>query len=163
VGLNEQEARERRVPFEVTVYPMADLDRAIADGTTAGFVKVLTRPASDRILGVTIVGAHAGDLLAEYVLAMKHNIGLNRILGTIHAYPTLAEANKNAAGSWRRAQVTLGQWALLQALQAWLRGAGGIGAVLRGLVALMRDRRKAYAPETLTPGPAPASGTGEFS
>jgi len=147
VGLNEQEARERRVPFEVTVYPMADLDRAIADGATAGFVKVLTRPASDRILGVTIVGAHAGDLLAEYVLAMKQNIGLNRILGTIHVYPTLAEANKNAAGSWRRAQVTLGQWALLQALQAWLRGAGGIGAVLRGLVALVRDRRKAYAPE----------------
>jgi pyruvate/2-oxoglutarate dehydrogenase complex dihydrolipoamide dehydrogenase (E3) component/uncharacterized membrane protein YdjX (TVP38/TMEM64 family) len=147
VGLNEQEARERRVPFEVTVYPMADLDRAIADGATAGFVKVLTRPASDRILGVTIVGAHAGDLLAEYVLAMKQNIGLNRILGTIHVYPTLAEANKNAAGSWRRAQVTLGQWALLQALQAWLRGAGGIGAVLRGLVALVRDRRKAYAPD----------------
>ena len=147
VGLNEQEARERGVPFEVTVYPMADLDRAIADGATAGFVKVLTRPASDRILGVTIVGAHAGDLLAEYVLAMKQNIGLNRILGTIHVYPTLAEANKNAAGSWRRAQVTLGQWALLQALQAWLRGAGGIGAVLRGLVALVRDRRKAYAPD----------------
>jgi pyruvate/2-oxoglutarate dehydrogenase complex dihydrolipoamide dehydrogenase (E3) component/uncharacterized membrane protein YdjX (TVP38/TMEM64 family) len=147
VGLNEQEARERRVPFEVTVYPMAELDRAIADGDAIGFVKVLTRPGSDRILGVTIVGAHAGDLLAEYVLAMKQNIGLNRILGTIHVYPTLAEANRNAAGAWRRAQVTLGQWALLQALQAWLRGAGGIGAVLRGLVALLRDRRKAYAAE----------------
>ena len=162
VGLNEQEARERKVPYEATVYPIAGLSRAITDGETSGFVKVLTRPGSDRILGATIVGAHAGDLLAEYVLAMKHNIGLGRILGTIHIFPTLAEANKYAAGNWRRAQVTLGQWALLQALQAWLRGAGGIGAVLRGLVALWRDRRKAYAADTLTPDPSAASGRGQF-
>jgi pyruvate/2-oxoglutarate dehydrogenase complex dihydrolipoamide dehydrogenase (E3) component/uncharacterized membrane protein YdjX (TVP38/TMEM64 family) len=143
-GINEQEARERGVAYDATVYPLSDLDRALADGETAGFVKVLTRPGTDRILGVTIVGAHAGELLAEYVLAMKQNIGLNRILGTIHTYPTLAEANRNAAGQWRRAQVTLGQWTFLAALQAWLRGAGGLGAVVAALGALLRDRRKAY-------------------
>jgi len=147
VGINEQEARERALAHQVTVYPLADLDRALADGETAGFVKVLTRPGSDRILGVTIVGAHAGELLAEYVLAMKQNIGLNRILGTIHVYPTLAEANRNAAGQWRRAQVTLGQWAFLEALQAWMRGARGFGTVVAALAALARDRRKAYPSE----------------
>jgi pyruvate/2-oxoglutarate dehydrogenase complex dihydrolipoamide dehydrogenase (E3) component/uncharacterized membrane protein YdjX (TVP38/TMEM64 family) len=145
VGINEQEARERKIACEVTVYPLAELDRAIADGETAGFVKVLTRPGTDRILGVTIVGAHAGDLLAEYVLAMKQNIGLNRILGTIHIYPTLAEANRAAAGQWRRSQVTLGQWAFLEAVQSWMRGARGLPAVLAALGALLRDRRKAYA------------------
>src|SRR5690606_1563459 len=80
-----------------------DLDRAIADSADHGFVKVLTAPGSDRILGVTIVGEHAGELLAEYVLAMKHRLGLNKVLGTIHAYPTMAEANKYAAGEWKRA------------------------------------------------------------
>ncbi len=103
VGLNEQEATEQNVPFEVTRYGMDDLDRAIADSEARGFVKVLTVPGKDRILGVTIVGTHAGDLLAEYVLAMKHGLGLNKILGTIHTYPTLAEANKYAAGEWKRA------------------------------------------------------------
>jgi pyruvate/2-oxoglutarate dehydrogenase complex dihydrolipoamide dehydrogenase (E3) component/uncharacterized membrane protein YdjX (TVP38/TMEM64 family) len=102
VGLNETEARDQGIACEVTRYDLADLDRAIADGTAHGFVKVLTVPGRDRILGVTIVGDHAGDLLAEYVLAMKHGLGLNKILGTIHAYPTLAEANKAAAGVWRR-------------------------------------------------------------
>ncbi len=155
VGLNEQEARERQVPYESSVFPMADLDRAIADGETAGFVKVLTKPGSDRILGVTIVGAHAGDLLAEYVLAMKQKIGLNRLLGTIHIYPTLAEANKYAAGNWRRAQVTLGQWTFLEAMQAWLRGARRLGAVVRALGALLRDHRKAY---TLATESSPISG-----
>jgi len=145
VGINEQEARERGLGCDVTVYSLSGLDRALADGEATGFVKVLTRPGTDRILGVTIVGAQAGELLAEYVLAMKQNIGLNRILGTIHVYPTLAEANRNAAGQWRRAQVTRGQWIFLEALQAWLRGAGGLGAVLAALVPLMRDRRKAYA------------------
>jgi pyruvate/2-oxoglutarate dehydrogenase complex dihydrolipoamide dehydrogenase (E3) component len=144
VGVNEQEARERKLAYEATTYSLADLDRAIADGEAIGFVKVLTRPGTDRILGVTIVGPHAGDLLAEYVLAMKQNIGLTRILGTIHVYPTLAEANKYAAGEWRRAQVTLGQWAFLEAMQGWMRGARGFGAVLAALGAL-RDRRKAYA------------------
>jgi pyruvate/2-oxoglutarate dehydrogenase complex dihydrolipoamide dehydrogenase (E3) component/uncharacterized membrane protein YdjX (TVP38/TMEM64 family) len=103
VGLSETEARARGIAVEVTTYRLDDLDRAIADGTTEGFVKVLTPPGRDRILGVTIVGEHAGDLLAEYVLAMKHGLGLNRILGTIHVYPTLAEANKQAAGVWKRA------------------------------------------------------------
>lgn len=103
VGLSESEAREQGVAHEVTRYGLDDLDRAIADGTAHGFVKVLTVPGKDKILGVTIVGEHAGDLLAEYVLAMKHGLGLNKILGTIHTYPTLSEANKYAAGDWKRA------------------------------------------------------------
>jgi len=103
VGLNEQDAKEQGLAYEVTKYGIDDLDRAIADSEAHGFVKVLTVPGKDRILGVTIVGTHAGDLLAEYVLAMKHGLGLNKILGTIHTYPTLAEANKYAAGEWKRA------------------------------------------------------------
>lgn len=103
VGLNEQEARAQGVEFELTHYALDDLDRAIAESTTQGFVKVLTKPGSDKILGVTIVGAGAGELLAEFVLAMKHGLGLNKILGTIHTYPTMAEANKFAAGNWKRA------------------------------------------------------------
>jgi len=103
VGLSESEAKEQGIAVEVTRYGIEDLDRAIADGTAQGFVKVLTVPGKDRILGVTIVGEHAGDLLAEYVLAMKHGLGLNKILATIHIYPTLAEANKYAAGEWKRA------------------------------------------------------------
>ncbi len=103
VGLSEAEARARGIRYEVTRYGIDDLDRAIADDEDHGFVKVLTPPGKDRILGVTIVGAHAGDLIAEFVLAMKHKLGLNKILGTIHVYPTLAEANKYAAGAWRRA------------------------------------------------------------
>jgi len=102
VGLNEQDAGEQEVEYEVTRYGIDDLDRAIADGSAEGFVKVLTRPGSDHILGVTIAGDHAGDLIAEYILAMKHGIGLNKILATIHIYPTLAEANKFAAGEWRK-------------------------------------------------------------
>ena len=103
VGLNEQDAKEQSIAYEVTKYNIDDLDRAICDSETQGFVKVLTVPGKDTILGVTIVGTHAGDLLAEYVLAMKHGLGLNKILGTIHTYPTLAEANKYAAGEWKRA------------------------------------------------------------
>jgi len=112
VGLSESEAKERGVAYEVTKYGIDDLDRAIADGTAHGFVKVLTVPGKDRILGVTIVGEHAGDLVAEYVLAMKHGLGLNKILGTIHTYPTLAEANKYVAGEWKRAHAPqkLLQW-----------------------------------------------------
>ncbi|MEY3253440.1 MAG: hypothetical protein RL227_2413, partial [Pseudomonadota bacterium] len=121
VGLSETEAREQGVAFEATRYGIDDLDRAIADGTAHGFVKVLTVPGKDRILGVTIVGEHAGDLLAEYVLAMKHSLGLNKILGTIHTYPTLAEANKYAAGEWKRAHApqTLLQW--VARFHAWER------------------------------------------
>ncbi len=122
VGLNEQEALEQGVAFEVTRYGIDDLDRAIADSTAHGWVKVLTEPGKDRILGVTIVGTHAGDLIAEYVLAMKHGLGLNRILGTIHVYPTLAEANKYAAGQWRRAHAPLGLLRWLERFHAWRRG-----------------------------------------
>jgi dihydrolipoamide dehydrogenase len=103
VGLNETDAREQGIDCEVTRYEIDDLDRAIADGEARGFIKVLTPPGKDRILGVTIVGYHAAELLAEYVLAMKQGIGLNKILGTIHVYPTLSEANKFAAGEWRKA------------------------------------------------------------
>jgi pyruvate/2-oxoglutarate dehydrogenase complex dihydrolipoamide dehydrogenase (E3) component len=102
VGLNETEAKQQQVPFEVTRYGIDELDRAIADSENQGWVKVLTKKGSDKILGVTIVGAHAGDLLAEYVLAMKYNLGLNKILGTIHSYPTMAEMNKMAAGVWKK-------------------------------------------------------------
>jgi pyruvate/2-oxoglutarate dehydrogenase complex dihydrolipoamide dehydrogenase (E3) component len=122
VGLNEQEAGEQKVPHEVTVYQIDDLDRAIADGEAHGFVKVLTVPGKDRILGVTIVGEHAGDLIAEYVLAMKHGIGLNKILGTIHIYPTMAEANKYAAGNWKRAHAPERLLAWVARFHAWRRG-----------------------------------------
>ncbi len=145
VGLNEQEARDKGIPHAVTVYRMDDLDRAITDEEAHGFVKVLTAPGTDRILGVTIAGEHAGDLLAEYVLAMKHGLGLNKILGTIHTYPTLAEANKYAAGAWKRSTVTQGQWAFLSAFQAWQRGEHGIGTVLGRVRALLTDKRKAYS------------------
>jgi pyruvate/2-oxoglutarate dehydrogenase complex dihydrolipoamide dehydrogenase (E3) component len=122
VGLNEQEAKEKGIPFEVTKYGIDDLDRAIADSAAHGWVKVLTVPGKDKILGVTIVGVHAGDLLAEYVLAMKYGLGLNKILGTIHTYPTLAEANKYAAGEWKRAHqpVKLIEW--VAKFHAWRRG-----------------------------------------
>jgi len=105
VGLNETDAKEQDIAYEVTRYGIDDLDRAIADSEAHGFVKVLTVPGKDRILGVTIVGEHAGDLIAEFVLAMRHGLGLNKVLGTIHIYPTLAEANKYAAGEWKRAHV----------------------------------------------------------
>ncbi|GAB4176667.1 MAG: bifunctional TVP38/TMEM64 family protein/FAD-dependent oxidoreductase [Rhodocyclaceae bacterium] len=123
VGLNETEAKEKGIPHEVTVYPLEDLDRAIADEEARGMVKVLTVPGRDRILGVTIVGSHAGELIAEYVLAMKQGLGLNRILGTIHIYPTFAEANKHAAGRWRQAHAParLLEWA--GRYHAWMRAA----------------------------------------
>jgi dihydrolipoamide dehydrogenase len=106
VGLSETEAKEKRIAYEVTTYDIADLDRAIADEHAHGLVKVLTPPGKDRILGVTIVGERAGDLIAEFVLAMRHGLGLNKILGTIHIYPTYAEAAKYAAGNWKRAHVS---------------------------------------------------------
>jgi pyruvate/2-oxoglutarate dehydrogenase complex dihydrolipoamide dehydrogenase (E3) component/uncharacterized membrane protein YdjX (TVP38/TMEM64 family) len=121
VGLSESEAKEQGVPYEVTKYGLDDLDRAIADGTAYGFVKVLTVPGKDKILGVTIVGEHAGDLLAEYVLAMKHDLGLNKILGTIHTYPTLSEANKYAAGEWKRAHAPQKVLAWLGRYHTWER------------------------------------------
>jgi pyruvate/2-oxoglutarate dehydrogenase complex dihydrolipoamide dehydrogenase (E3) component/membrane protein DedA with SNARE-associated domain len=122
VGLNEQDARAQGVPYEVTKYGIDDLDRAIADSEAHGFVKVLTVPGKDTILGVTIVGTHAGDLLAEYVLAMKHGLGLNKILGTIHTYPTLSEANKYAAGEWKRAHAPQRLLAWVKKYHDWKRG-----------------------------------------
>lgn len=122
VGLNEQEAQAQGIQYEVTKYGIDDLDRAIADSEAHGFVKVLTVPGKDRILGVTIVGAHAGDLLAEYVLAMKHGLGLNKILGTIHTYPTMAEANKYAAGEWKRAHAPQKLLAWVKKFHDWRRG-----------------------------------------
>ncbi len=147
VGLNESEAKEKGIAHTVTTYGIDDLDRAIADSEAHGFVKVLTAPGTDKILGVTIVGEHAGDLIAEYVMAMKHGLGLNKILGTIHIYPTLAEANKYAAGNWKRGIVTRGQWTFLAAFQQWRRGAAGIGGVLGSVGALLNDKTPAYKPE----------------
>jgi pyruvate/2-oxoglutarate dehydrogenase complex dihydrolipoamide dehydrogenase (E3) component len=122
VGLNESEAREKGVAYEVTTYGIDDLDRAIADEEAHGVVKVLTVPGRDRILGVTIVGSHAGDLIAEFVAAMRHGLGLNKILGTIHIYPTLAEANKYAAGAWKKAHAPQGLLARVEKFHAWMRG-----------------------------------------
>ncbi len=122
VGLNELEAREKGIPYEVTTYGIDDLDRAIADSEAHGFLKVLTVPGKDKILGVTIVGEHAGDLIAEYVLAMKQGIGLNKILGTIHIYPTLAEANKYVAGNWKKAHAPQKLLAWVERFHVWRRG-----------------------------------------
>jgi pyruvate/2-oxoglutarate dehydrogenase complex dihydrolipoamide dehydrogenase (E3) component/uncharacterized membrane protein YdjX (TVP38/TMEM64 family) len=122
VGLNEREAAEQGIAVEVTSYDLDDLDRAIAESETRGFVKVLTPPGKDTVLGATIVGAHAGELLAEYVLAMKHGIGLNKILGTIHSYPTMAEANKFAAGNWKKAHKPEGLLRWVERYHAWRRG-----------------------------------------
>ena len=122
VGLNEQEAQAQGIAYEVTRYDIDDLDRAIADSEAHGFVKVLTVPGKDRILGVTIVGTHAGDLLAEFVLAMRHGLGLNKILGTIHTYPTLAESNKYAAGQWKRAHQPERLLAWVARYHRWRRG-----------------------------------------
>ena len=121
VGLNEQDAKDKGIPYEVTRYELSHLDRALAEGHAEGVVKVLTVPGKDRILGATILGSHAGDLIAEFVLAMKQNIGLNRILGTIHAYPTWMEANKFAAGNWKKAHAPSWALDLLEKLHRWRR------------------------------------------
>ena len=122
VGYNEQEAKAQNIAYEVTKYGIDDLDRAIADSEAHGFIKVLTVPGKDKILGVTIVGVHAGDLLAEYVLAMKHGLGLNKILGTIHAYPTLAETNKYVAGEWKKAHQPKKLLEYVKKYHDWRRG-----------------------------------------
>ncbi len=122
VGLNETEAKARGIAYEVTTYDLADLDRAIADERAAGLVKVLTAPGKDRILGATLVGEHAGDLLAEFVLAMRHGLGLNKILGTIHVYPTYAEVAKHAAGNWKRAHASPAALRWLERYHRCLRG-----------------------------------------
>lgn len=121
VGLNEKEAKAQNIACEVTIYPMADLDRAITDNETEGFVKVLTAPGTDRILGVTIVADKAAEMLPEYITAMKYGIGLNKILGTIHMYPTFAEANKYAAGNWKKAHAPEKALQMLQKYHQWRR------------------------------------------
>jgi pyruvate/2-oxoglutarate dehydrogenase complex dihydrolipoamide dehydrogenase (E3) component len=115
VGLTEAEARATGQAVETVTYDLADLDRAIADGEARGFVKVVTPRDSDRILGVTVVGPHAGETISEFVLAMRHGLGLKKILATVHSYPTLAEANKFAAGAWQRRHLP----GLLLDLAAW--------------------------------------------
>ncbi|MDW4560760.1 MULTISPECIES: FAD-dependent oxidoreductase [Aeromonas] len=123
VGLNRKEAEAQGIPFEATRFELAELDRAIADGERHGFIEVLTVPGKDRILGATIVGAHAGERIAEFVLAMRHRLGLGKILGTIHAYPTLMEGNKYLAGEWKRAHQPTRLLALLARYHSWRRGA----------------------------------------
>ncbi len=122
VGLNETEAREKSIPYEVTTYGIDDLDRAIADSEAHGLVKVLTVPGKDKVLGVTIVGEHAGDLIAEYIMAMRHGIGLNKVLGTIHIYPTMAEANKYVAGNWKKAHAPQAVLKWVERYHRWMRG-----------------------------------------
>ena len=121
VGLNEQEAIQQGIPYQVTRYGIDDLDRAICDGAAEGFVKVLTVPEKDKILGVTIVGTQAAELIAEFVIAMKYNLGLNKVLGTIHIYPTMAEANKYVAGDWKRNQVNPKLLLWLKRYHTWRR------------------------------------------
>ncbi|MCH7370575.1 MULTISPECIES: FAD-dependent oxidoreductase [Aeromonas] len=122
VGLNQGEARARGIPFEATRFPLAELDRAITDGERQGFVEVLTVPGKDKILGATIVGTHAGERLAEFVLAMGQGLGLRKILATVHAYPTLMEANKQVAGRWQQAHQPVRLLPLLARYHAWRRG-----------------------------------------
>ena len=122
VGLNEQEARAQGIACEVTRFELDELDRAITDDATQGYVKVLTVPGKDRILGATIVGEHAGELIGEYVTAMKHGLGLNKILGTIHVYPTFSEANKYAAGQWKRTHAPALALRWLARVQRWRLG-----------------------------------------
>jgi len=122
VGLNELEANEQNIPYEKTVYAIDDLDRAITDSEDHGFVKVLTSPGSDKILGATIAGAHAGDTISEYILAMTHGLGLNKILSAIHIYPTMAEANKYAAGEWKKARKPEKLLKWVMRYHAWMRG-----------------------------------------
>ncbi|MFM5212778.1 FAD-dependent oxidoreductase [Aeromonas hydrophila] len=123
VGLNQKEARAQGIPFELTRFELAELDRAIADGERQGFIEVLTVPGKDQILGATLVGTHAGERIAEFVLAMRHRLGLGKILATIHAYPTLMEGNKYLAGEWRRARQPATLLALLTRYHRWRRGA----------------------------------------
>ena len=122
VGLNEQEAKQKGIDYEATVYDFKDLSRAIADSEARGEIKVLTPPGKDKILGVTIAGEHAGDLISEFILAMQCGLGLNKILGTIHIYPTLAESVRFVAGNWKRKQVSERTMKILRGFNKWRRG-----------------------------------------
>ncbi|WP_298807439.1 FAD-dependent oxidoreductase [uncultured Psychrobacter sp.] len=122
VGINEQEAIDKGIDYEITRFEFEELDRAITDGAAKGFIKVITPKGKDKILGVTVVSEHAGDLIAEFILAMKHGLGLNKILGTIHSYPTWAEGNKYAAGEWKRAHAPETVLSWLEKYHTWRRG-----------------------------------------
>ena len=149
VGINEQEAKEKKIEHDVHYYGIDDLDRAIADSEAHGFVKVITPKGSDKILGATIVGEHAGDSLVEFVAAMKHGFGLEGILGTIHTYPTMGEANKYAAGVYKRSTATKGKVAVGKAMNDWTRGEGSFFAVLGKAISLLvsPDNTPAYPKE----------------
>ncbi|PST88994.1 pyridine nucleotide-disulfide oxidoreductase [Photobacterium sp. NCIMB 13483] len=121
VGINEKEAQAQGIDYEITRYGLDDLDRAIADGYDEGFIKILTPKGSDKILGATIVGHHGGDLLAEFTLAMRHNLGLNKILGTIHPYPTMSEGAKYTAGVWKQAHAPQKLLAWVKKYHHWMR------------------------------------------
>ena len=123
VGLSEKEAEAQGIEYEVTRFDLADLDRAITDEAAEGFVKVLTVPGKDRILGAIIMGEHAGELITEFVTAIRHGLGLNKILSTTHAYPTLSEANKYAAGEWKRAHAPERLLRWVERFHTWRRGA----------------------------------------
>ncbi len=121
VGLSEAEAAERGTAVDVTRYGLDDLDRAIAEGNAQGWVKVLTKRGSDQILGACVVGPHAGEIITEFVGGMTHGLGLKKIMGTVHIYPTYSEANKLAAGAWRRARAPQGALAVLGKVLNWMR------------------------------------------
>ncbi|MDX1599629.1 MAG: FAD-dependent oxidoreductase [Marinobacter sp.] len=141
VGLSEAEAKEQGIAYEVTRYELDDLDRAITESEDYGFIKVLTPPGKDKILGAVVVGSHAGEILAEFTLAMKHGLGLNKILGTIHPYPTWNESAKYAAGEWKRAHAPQGVLNLLEKLHGWRRGKN------------TKTPRSTYAPDRNPTGP----------
>ena len=122
VGINETEAKEQRIEYDVTQYDLHELDRAIAENELKGFVKVLTKPGKDTILGATVVGHNGGEMLAEFTLAMKHKLGLNKVLGTIHPYPTMAEGNKFAAGEWKKARKPEALLGWVEKYHNWQRG-----------------------------------------
>jgi pyruvate/2-oxoglutarate dehydrogenase complex dihydrolipoamide dehydrogenase (E3) component/uncharacterized membrane protein YdjX (TVP38/TMEM64 family) len=144
VGLSETEAKEKKIAYDVFTYGVDDLDRAIADSEAHGYVKVLVKPGTDVILGAAVAGEHASDTIIEFVSAMRHGFGLNKIMGTIHAYPTYAESNKYTAGLWKRSTVTHGQMDFLAAFHDWTRGERGIGAVIGKLSSLIGDKRRYY-------------------
>ena len=122
LGISEQQAIQKNIPHEISYFAMDDVDRAITDEATTGFIKVITRRNNDKILGVCIVGEHSSELIAEFVLAKTHNLGLNKILQTVHLYPTRGEINRLVAGQWRQKKFTAYQRKLLKLFQNWRLG-----------------------------------------
>ena len=122
IGITEDQAINKKLDYQVTSFPMDDIDRAITDSATTGFIKVITPSNSDKILGACVVGEHASELIAEFVLAKTHGLGLNKILQTIHIYPTRGEINRMVAGKWRRSKLTTRTINLLSKFQSWRLG-----------------------------------------